>query len=113
MVRKIKKYEKFLLDILNDYVERRSAHPVFEYQLIVDSVHHHYQVVRTGWDEQKFLHQVLLHFQIKPDGKIWIWVNKTEVEIDRELLMRGVPPTDIVIGFQSPFMRELSGFAVA
>lgn len=101
------------MEILNDYVERRSAHPNFKYELISDTLHHHYQVIRVGWDEQKFLHQVLFHFQIKEDGKIWIWVNKTEVEIDRELLMRGVPATDMVIGFQTPFMRELSGFAVA
>lgn len=98
---------------MNDYIERRSSHPTFEYQLIADTIHHNYQVVRVGWDEQHFLHQVLLHFQIKEDGKIWIWVNKTEIEIDRELLVRGVPAMDMVIGFQSPFMRELSGFAVA
>jgi hypothetical protein len=80
--------------------------------LIADSQHQQYQIVRTGWDDTLFIHQVVLHFQIKENDKIWIWVNKTEVEVDQALLIRGVLPTDIVIGFQSKLMRELSGYAV-
>ncbi len=113
MVRKLKKYEKAILAILNDYLDSRKNHPVFEYQLITDSVHNHYQIVRTGWDNTLFLHQMILHFQIKEETKIWIWVNKTEIEVDKELTNFGVLNNDIVIGFQSKLMREMSGYAVA
>jgi XisI protein len=113
MVRKLKKYENAILSILNEYLESRKNHPVFEYQLITDTQHKHYQIVRTGWDDTLFIHQIILHFQIKEDGKIWIWVNKTEVEVDVALNNQGILNSDIVIGFQSKMMRELSGYALA
>ena len=113
MVRKLKKYENTVLSILNEYLENRKNHPIFEYQLITDTLHKHYQVVRPGWDNTLFIHQIILHFQIKEDEKIWLWVNKTEVEVDTVLMKNGVSASDIVIGFQSKMMRELSGYALA
>lgn len=113
MARKLKKYEKAILYILNEYLESRKNHPIFDYQLITDNIHAQYQIIRTGWDDTLFVHQVILHFQIKENEKIWIWVNKTEIEVDQELLNQGVLAIDIVVGFQSKLMRELSGYAIA
>ena len=113
MVRKLKKYENTVLSILNEYLENRKNHPIFEYQLITYTLHKHYQVVRTGWDKTLFIHQIILHFQIKEDEKIWLWVNKTEVEVDTVLMKNNVSTLDIVIGFQSKMMRALSGYALA
>ena len=45
--------------------------------------------------------------------KIWIQQNNTEAKIVDELLERGVLREDIVLGFQHPQTRAISGFAVA
>ncbi|WP_416212683.1 element excision factor XisI family protein [Nostoc sp. DedQUE04] len=36
----------------------------------------------------------------------------TEMRVAQELVERGVPKDDIVLGFQSPEMREYTGYGV-
>lgn len=52
-----------------------------------------------------------MHLDIKNE-KIWIQQNTTEVDIALEVMEMGVPKQDIVIGFHTPKMCKLSGFAV-
>lgn len=40
------------------------------------------------------------------EGKVWIQHNSTEVVIDQELVQRGIPDEDTVLGFRSPSIRE-------
>lgn len=53
----------------------------------------------------------MIHLDLKNE-KIWIQHNTTEVDIALELIEMGVLKSDIVIGFDTPKMRQLSGFAV-
>ena len=53
----------------------------------------------------------MLHIDIK-DGKIWIQHDGTEEGIANRLVAAGVPKNDIVLGFQSPFQRKYTEFAV-
>lgn len=46
------------------------------------------------------------------NGKIWIQQNMTEIDLGEELVKRGVPKSEIVIGFFSPKMREYTEYAV-
>ncbi len=113
MDRKVKKYEKFILSILEPYSKIRYSNLNAENQLIADKANHRYQVVTIGWDEEgKFVHDCPLHMDII-DGKIWVQRNMTEIEIGVELEQMGVPKTDIVVGFFSKKMREYSGYAIA
>jgi hypothetical protein len=52
-----------------------------------------------------------LHLDII-DGKIWVQYNMTEMPITQKLLAQGVAREDIVLGFQAPYAREYSGFAI-
>ena len=80
--------------------------------MIADKENHRYQVVTIGWEGKKFIHDCPMHLDII-DGKIWIQRNMTEVELDDELAVFGVPKSDIVLGFLSPKMREYTDFAMA
>lgn len=82
-------------------------------QVISDYEHGHFQLVNIGWDGDAFKYNVIFHFDIKPDGKIWIQVNRTDIDIAAELVERGVEKSDIVIGFQPPRYRPYTGYAVA
>lgn len=53
-----------------------------------------------------------MHLEIKGD-KIWIQQNWTELQIAQELVKRGVPAEQIVLGFLPEYMREDSEYAVA
>ena len=44
--------------------------------------------------------------------KIWLQWNGTEDDIAANLVTMGVPNEDIVLGFQSPFMRKFTEYAV-
>jgi len=54
----------------------------------------------------------MLHLEIK-NGKVWVQQNWTEIEIGKELMARGIPKTDIVLGFLPESMRADSEYAAA
>jgi hypothetical protein len=47
------------------------------------------------------------------NGKIWIQLNNTELDIGQALVEKGVPKEDIVIGFQPVYICQVSGYAIA
>lgn len=115
MKSKIETYQDILVSLLNE--EAKSV-PVnvqhIENEILADKEHNHFQLASTGWEnDNKFFFDVILHFDIKPDGKIWIQVNRTDIDIAAKLVDQGVAKTDIVIGFQPPRYRQYTGYAVA
>lgn len=79
-------------------------------ETIFDTEHDHYQLVNVGWQNDRRIYGCVLHLDIE-NGKVWIQHNGTEHNIADELVELGVPKNDIVLGFQSPFKRQFSGFA--
>jgi hypothetical protein len=83
-----------------------------ESQIITDTEHDHYQLTQVGWKNSRRIYGCVLHLDIK-EQKIWIQHNGTELDIAEELVKLGIPKQHIVIGFQSPFKRQFTEFAVA
>lgn len=106
-------YSAIITQWLNEFVTRMNGGRSSEYETVTDCVHHHYQVIRMGWRNDVFEYNVVFHFQIKPTGKVWLLVNNTDLLATDDLIERGIPASDIVIGFLPDFMRTYSGFAVA
>jgi len=71
-----------------------------------------YLIVRAGWADQRRVKGVVLHVRIH-DGKVWLEENGTDRPIANDLAALGVPPADIVLGFQHPALREAFPSAVA
>jgi hypothetical protein len=112
MGRKINQYQQSLVNWLEVYVKENTSANL-EYQLITDTIHGHYQIVRTGWEGNKFLYLIVFHFQIKKDGKIWVWANNTDLDLGHILSKLGIPNDQIVAALQPPFLRQHTGYAVA
>jgi len=112
MDEKIKKYQHLLKDFLTEEADSKAI-PEIEFQVVADEQNNHFQLVETGWFDKRFIHSVIFHFQIKPDGKIWLLANNTDMLVAEELVKRGVPASDIVLGFHPPYIRQHTGFAVA
>ena len=110
---KVEKYGLAVARLLQNYVHDLSQNNIEEH-LVTDFEHGHFQLLRTGWaDKDTFRMGILLHFQIKPDGKIWILANWTEDDVAQMLMADGVLKSDIVLGFQPESIRPYSGYAVA
>ena len=69
-----------------------------ESQVIIDTKRNHFELVNVGWHKGQFIHEVVFHFDIK-DEKIIIQQNWTDIKLSKELVSRGVMPTDIEVGF--------------
>ena len=65
-----------------------------------------------GWDGDNWTHSCIIDIDIKNE-KIWLQWNGTEDDIAADLVKLGVPKKDIVVGFQSPFMRQFTDYAVS
>ena len=107
---KLENYRKYIQHLLLKYEERKPSYGDIEVETIFDLQRDRYQVVHLGWKQQQWIHSSILHLDIK-DSKIWIQWNGTEEDIAAELVNLGVPKEDIVIGFQSPFMRQFTEYA--
>ncbi|NEQ96258.1 MAG: XisI protein [Cyanothece sp. SIO2G6] len=107
----INHYRQLIQTLLEEYSNIRAHNEEVEAEVIFDEKRDRYQVVHVGWSRKHRVYGCILHLDIK-DGKIWIQHDGTEGGIANGLVAQGVPKTDIVLGFQSPFKRQFTDFAV-
>lgn len=105
-------YRQCIRKFLTDYADLSASDKAIETQLVFDSEHDHYLLLYNGWEQQHRVYACILHLDIKAN-KIWIQQNTTEVEVADELVAMGIPQSDIVVGFHSPFMRQFTEYAVS
>lgn len=102
--------------IIEELLTRRSAVPYLEKgiqdRLLFDENHDRYALIAEGWSREERVHNVIIDLEIL-NGKIWIQADNTDVAVARELESKGVPKSDIVLGFRSPSVRADTEYAVA
>ncbi|MEX0718544.1 MAG: XisI protein [Planctomycetaceae bacterium] len=81
------------------------AHCVF------DEERDHYLLVKSGWTKGRRSKGTTLFVRLR-DGKIHVEEDWTEDGIANALIATGVPDEDIVLAFQSPWLREQAAHAV-
>ena len=97
---KIKKYQEIIISIIERFANQKYANmPNVESQILIDEKRHHYQLISIGWYDDNFIYDVIFHFDIKPDGKVWLQVNWTDIDIGIEMMEKGIEEEDIVVGF--------------
>lgn len=111
IMEKLENYSKIIQTLLNQYCQLRSSRSEVDTEIIVDTEHHHYQLVQVGWQNNHRVYGCILHLDIK-GGKIWLQHNGTERQVADDLVGLGVPKQDIVLGFHSPSKRKFTEFAV-
>ena len=104
-------YQKAILEVINESKAyyQGETNPL-EVIAIIDEKGHHYQLLMLGWEDEDYTFQCLFHLDIK-DGKVWIQWNDTDLPIEQELLRKGVPASQIVLGLKHPEYRQYSDFA--
>jgi XisI protein len=111
---KLKKYQIVIKEVLEAYRQQFliSSHQVRN-QIIVDENNHHYQFLWMGWKDDKQIFNVAIHIELVEDGKIWIQRDNTEVGIATLLAEKGIPKSDIVLGYFPVTHRKYTEYAVA
>lgn len=111
---KLKHYQTVIRKTLTDYATFLQSSPDLNYKvaMLFDDEHGQYAVRRIGdWAKKRFRYTDI-HISIA-NGKIWIEEDMTEEGIANALVEAGIPKSDIVLGFQPPYIREQMEFAVA
>lgn len=100
MDNQIEHYQKLLTGFLEEYAAAYNKNTTgAQAQVLYDYQRNHFQLLRTGWRGKDYRFGVIFHFDIR-EGKIWVQENRTDILIAEELVARGVPKTDIVLGLQ-------------
>jgi hypothetical protein len=110
---KLTKYQQEVEAFLQEEANIPISNKGLERQIIADHKRNHYQLLVCGWEGSKYVYSIQIHLDIKPNGKIWIQQNWTELQITDELMARGVAKDDIVLGFIPEYERSYTGFAIS
>lgn len=108
---KLENYRQWVQDVLNGYAGDRPNEDGVETLRVFDTERDHYQLMYVGWRGTNYFFGILMHLDIRGE-KIWVQWNGTEQMVADDLMALGVAKEDIVLGFQAPFMRPYTGFAV-
>lgn len=104
-------YRQHIQQLLEEDRQHKPSYGDIHRETISDTIQDHYQLLSIGWHKQQRIHACLWHIDIL-DGKIWIQQDGTEEGIANRLVALGVPKSDIVLAYQSPFKRQFTEFAV-
>jgi hypothetical protein len=110
-VDKLTQYRQIVRQILTTYADIQPSYGEIKRQTIFDIDQDHYQVVNEGWENERRVYGCLIHIDIQ-NGKIWIQYDGTEKGVANDLLEADVPKQDIVLAYQSTYLRKLTEFAV-
>ena len=109
---KLDQYRQAVQQVLAQHAQIKPAYGEIERQTLFDVERDHYQVMNAGWENRRRIFGCLIHVDIKGE-KLWIQYDGTEIGVANELVESGIPKQDIVLAYQSPYMRQFSEFAVS
>lgn len=107
----IERYRELIKSIVEKHSHCDYEAQEVETQIAFDIERDRYLMFHVGWRGEKRVYGCVIHIEIK-EGKIWIQRDGTEVGIANELIESGVPKSDIVLGYRSPYMRKFTELAV-
>lgn len=96
---RIDRHHAILEKLVTQYAAEWKPHDGTSIEAVTDSTHGHFQIIRTGWKDDRFVHSCLVHLATR-GATIQLLKNDTEVEWERELVEQGVAPEDIVLAFR-------------
>lgn len=110
---KIILYRKILHKIIDEMIALyKKARFHVKIQVIIDEQRGHFMLYQNDWVEHRRAYGGFLHLELSETGKVWIHHDGTDLVIGEILLEKGVEKQDLVLGFQPPFVREDTGFAL-
>ncbi len=78
-----------------------------ETQLIMDDERGHYLLFSVGWGHNRREYVPFVHLDVRPDAKVHIQHDGTDLKIAERLIEEGIEKQHIVLAFQAPNRRKL------
>ncbi|MEA5625861.1 XisI protein [Nostoc sp. UHCC 0251] len=103
-------YRELVKRIIYKYANEQPKEDLENTEIVFDTERDRYLLLYVGWNDEERVYGCPIYISIK-DDKIWIQRDFTEEGIANQLVELGVPATDIVLGFRSPYVRQFTGFA--
>lgn len=108
---KLEQYRQNIEQILTHYSRFKPIVGETERFVSFDQQRDHYHLFTVGWNKHQRIYGCLIHIDIR-DEKLWIQYDGTENGVANDLMALGIPQEDIVLAFQSAYMRQYTEFAV-
>ncbi len=105
-------YRQMIKRIILEEAEHYEDTDAIESVIYFDDDRSNYMLQRLGWDSYERVDRRFILVRLR-NGKVYIDDDWTQDGIAPMLVEAGVPPDDIVLAFNPPDVRELTGFAVA
>lgn len=103
----IKKYQQIILQLLTPYTKLYNKDmPGIHNHLFVNKGGNHFIVLVMGWHRDEFTHDIMFHIEIKDDGKVWLYENRSDCDIYKALTNKGILKGDLVVGYVPEYVRE-------
>lgn len=108
----LEQYRNIIVRCLNVHAREWEDCADLRDKTIFDRQSDSYMLLREGWDNGRRVHSIITHLEII-NGKIWVQEDWIEHGITRELEEAGIPKSEIVLGFQPPYVRPFTEYAAA
>ena len=92
--------------IVEDIARITPSEEQSETQLIIDDERGHYLLFSVGWGHNRREYVPFVHLDIRPDAKVHIQHDGTDLKIAERLVEEGIEKHHIVLAFQSPNRRK-------
>lgn len=100
------RYKQIIGELVEEIYKMAPSDEVVETQIITDHVHGHYLLFSVGWEKDYREYTPFLHLDVKPDGKVLLQHDGTDLTVAQILTEKGIPPSDIVLAFRAPELRQ-------
>ena len=103
--------ERAVRELMQEWLDWVRPRRTYSVELVIDESKPRFILMSEGWMNYRRLYGPLIDIGLR-DGKVWIWEDNTEDGITDDLLAKGVAREEIVVAWQPPYKRELTGFAI-
>jgi hypothetical protein len=109
----VTKHKQLVKRLLTEIADRFRQSNRWEIMEAFDEERGQYLLFTDGWQGEQREYGCFMHLEVKPNGKIWLRRDGTDLDIGQQLLDEGVAKSNLVLAFHSPRTREWSDFAVS
>ncbi len=105
---KVDRHKSIVKEVIEEIYNMIPPDDQIETQLVEDDIRGHYQLNEVGWLNDTYRRRNnFMHIDVKPDGKVWIQHDGTDLKVALMLYEKGIEKSDIVLAFHAVHRREL------
>lgn len=105
---KLNQYRKLIKKVLTERLSNTAASANgFQEQFIIDKLEQNFLLITFGWIKKEYQYFTIFHLELKGNGQIWIHENRSDVQIEDELVNCGIQKMDLFGSMISPKSQNL------